>query len=63
MCLNAKATAAAESSGVPMPLMRISIGEGNIAGPIDAESSYFEYTPIVKDTFFHKHETNINYKQ
>ena len=63
MCLNAKAAAAAESSDVTMPHMRISISEGNIAGPIDAESSHFEYTPIVKHTVFHKHETNINYKQ
>lgn len=64
MCLNANAAAAAESSDVPMPLMRISISEGSMDGPIDAESSHFEYAPIDKHTenIFHKHMTSINYK-
>jgi hypothetical protein len=59
MCLNAKAAAAAESSDVPMAPKRVSISEGNIDGPIDAESSHFEYAPIVKHTVFHKHVTKL----
>lgn len=50
MCLNAKAAAAAESSDVPIPLVRISINEGSTDSPFDAESSHFEYAPIVKHT-------------
>lgn len=50
MCLKARAAAAAESSDVPMPLMRISMTEGRIEGPLGAESSHFEYAPIVKHT-------------
>lgn len=50
MCLNAKAAAAAESSDVLMPLMRISITEGRKESPLGAESSHFEYAPIVKHT-------------
>ena len=50
MCLNANAAAAAVSSDLPMPLMRISITEGSIDGPLEAASSHFEYAPIVKHT-------------
>lgn len=50
MCLNARAAAAAQSSDVPIPLMRISKTEGSIDCPLDAESSHFEYAPIVKQT-------------
>lgn len=50
MCLNAIAAAAAESSDLPMPLKRISRTEGSIETPLDAESSHFEYAPIVKQT-------------
>ena len=50
ICLNATAAAAAESSDIPMPLMRISRTEGSMDSPPDAESSHFEYAPIVKQT-------------
>lgn len=50
MCLNARAAAAAESSHFPIPLMRMSISEGNIESSLDAASSHFEYAPIVKHT-------------
>lgn len=50
MCRNANAAAAAVSSDLPMPLMRISITEGSVDRPLDAESSHFEYAPIVKHT-------------
>lgn len=50
MCLKAKAAAAAQSSDVPMPFIRISNTEGSIDTPQDAESSHFEYAPIVKHT-------------
>jgi hypothetical protein len=42
MCLNAKAAAAAHSSDVPIPFIRISKTEGSIDSPHDAESSHFE---------------------
>lgn len=47
ICLNARAAAAAESSDVPIPLMRISITEGSIDCPLDDASSHFEYAPTV----------------
>ena len=50
ICLNAKAAAAAESSDVPMPLVRIPRTKANIDGSLDAASSHFEYAPIVKHT-------------
>lgn len=50
MCLNAKAAAAAESSEVRMPLMRISITKGNLEKPLSAASSHLEYAPMIKQT-------------
>lgn len=50
MCLNARAAAAAESSDVPIPLMRILITEGSIDRPVDEKSSHFEYAPTSKQT-------------
>lgn len=50
MCLNATAAAAAVSSDVPMPLVRIPRTEAKIDGSLDAASSHFEYAPIVKHT-------------
>jgi len=52
MCLNAKAAAAAESSEVRMPLMRISITKGNLEKPLGAASSHLEYAPTIKHTEF-----------
>lgn len=64
MCLNAKEAAAAESSDVPMPLMRMSIRAGSIDNPFDAESSHFEYAPIVKHTegIYNRQMTGISLK-
>lgn len=42
MCLNAKAAAAAQSSDVPMPFIKISKTDGSTDSPQDAESSHFE---------------------
>ena len=50
MCLKANAAAAAVSSDVLMPFIRISISEGRIERPFDDTSSHFEYAPIVKHT-------------
>lgn len=50
ICLNAKAAAAAESSDKRMPLMRISITNGNLEKPLGAASSHFEYAPMIKQT-------------
>lgn len=50
MCLNAKAAAAAVSSFVLMPLVRILSTEANTDGSLDAASSHFEYAPMVKQT-------------
>lgn len=50
MCLNAKAAAAAESSDVLIPCIRISMTEGKTEIPLGAASSHFEYAPIVKHT-------------
>lgn len=63
MCLNAKAAAAAESSDILMPLMRISMTEGKIESPPGAASSHFEYAPIVKHTVeFFINWSHVNYK-
>lgn len=63
MCLNAKAAAAAESSDILMPLMRISMTEGKIESPPGAASSHFEYAPIVKHTVeFFINSSHVNYK-
>ena len=59
ICLNATAAAAAQSSDLPMPLMRISKTEGSIESPPDAASSHFEYAPIVKHTKIHTHQSHI----
>lgn len=50
MCLNAKAAAAAVSSDVLMPLVRMLRTEANIDGSLDAASNHFEYAPMVKQT-------------
>lgn len=50
MCLNANAAAAAVSSDVLMPPIRMSTSEGRIESPLDEESSHLEYAPIVKHT-------------
>lgn len=50
MCLKAKAAAAAVSSDVLMPLVRMLRTEANIDGSLDAASNHFEYAPMVKQT-------------
>lgn len=50
MCLNARAAAAAQSSDLHIPFMRISITEGSIESPQEAASSHFEYAPMVRHT-------------
>lgn len=52
ICLKAKAAAAAQSSDVPIPLIRILMIDGNIETLAGAALSHFEYAPTSKHAEF-----------